>query len=215
MLIKLVLSGKDINLTGDSTTISSKNFNVDKDGNMTCNNATMNSANIVNGSILLKASGSNVIQVHKDGDTTERVYINEHYIGVQLSGNNDIVSIGNINGNEGIIDLLGNGTTTIRASGITTPTLTQTSLEKQKKNFEKLENALEIIKATDIYKYNLKGEEDGTKKHIGFVIGDKYNYSKDLTSRDNDGVDIYSLASCCLAGIKELIKEIEKLKEDK
>ena len=117
----------------------------------------------------------------------------------------------------------GNGSsTTVWYDGITTPTLTQTSLEKQKKNFEKLENALEIIKATDIYKYNLKGEEDGTKKHIGFVIGDKYNYSKELTSKNNDGADIYSLASCCLAGIKELAiqnekmqKEIEKLKEGK
>ena len=68
--------------------------------------------------------------------------------------------------------------------------------------------------SVDIYKYNLKNEEDGTKKHIGFVIGDNYKYSKELTSNNNDGVDIYSLASCCLAGIKEQQKIIETLQQE-
>ena len=42
MQIKLVLNGKEINLTGDNTIIKSNNFNVDKNGNMTCNNANVN-----------------------------------------------------------------------------------------------------------------------------------------------------------------------------
>lgn len=33
--------GKEINLTGDSTTITSTNFSVDKNGNMSCNNANI------------------------------------------------------------------------------------------------------------------------------------------------------------------------------
>lgn len=41
MLIKFLLNGKEINLTGDNTVIKSNNFNVDKNGNMTCNNATL------------------------------------------------------------------------------------------------------------------------------------------------------------------------------
>lgn len=36
---KSVLNGKNINLTGDNTIITSNNFNVDKDGNMSCKNA--------------------------------------------------------------------------------------------------------------------------------------------------------------------------------
>ena len=103
-----------------------------------------------------------------------------------------------------------NNSKNIDANGITTPVLTQTSLESKKKNIEKFENALEIIKNVDIYKYNLKSENDTDKKHIGFVIGDNYNYSKELTSNKNDGADIYSLASCCLQGIKEQQKTIEK-----
>ena len=41
MQIKSVLNGKTINLTSDNTVIKSTNFNVDKDGNMSCNNANI------------------------------------------------------------------------------------------------------------------------------------------------------------------------------
>lgn len=102
-----------------------------------------------------------------------------------------------------------NTETIVSANGITTPVLTQTSERKQKKNISKLKNALDIIKNVDIYKYNLKKEKKGTKKHIGFVIGDKYNYSEELTNSNNTGAEIYSLASVCLAGIKEQQKIIE------
>ena len=39
--IKLVLNGKEINLTGDNVVIKSDKFNVDKNGNLTCSNATI------------------------------------------------------------------------------------------------------------------------------------------------------------------------------
>lgn len=93
--------------------------------------------------------------------------------------------------------------------------LTQTSLEKNKKNFELFSNALEEVMNTDIYKYNLKSENDDHKKHLGFVIGDKYNYSHVITSVDDDGneigVDNYSMTSLCLQAIKEQQIIIEKL----
>jgi len=88
------------------------------------------------------------------------------------------------------------------------------SLAEKKENFEKLENALDIIKNTDIYKYNYK-KEQRKKKHIGLVIGDKYNYSKELTNEKNDSVDLYSMIGVCLQAIKEQQEEIEKLKEGK
>ena len=104
--------------------------------------------------------------------------------------------------------------------GITTPNVSQTSKEENKKNFEKFENALDIIKEIDIYKYNLKTEKDGTKKHLGFVIGDNYKYAEEVTSTENDGVDIYSFISLCCKAIKEqqnliddLYKEIKSLKK--
>ena len=105
-------------------------------------------------------------------------------------------------------------TTKVTPDGIITPTVTQTSKKEEKKNFEKFENALNIIKDIDIYKYNLKEEQDGNKKHIGFVIGNEYNYSEEVTSKDNDGVDIYSFVSLCCQAIKEQQEEIDLLKEE-
>ena len=59
----------------------------------------------------------------------------------------------------------------------------------------------------------MKAEEDNTKKHIGFVIGDKFKYSEEITSKDNDGVDIYSFVSVCCKAIQEQQEQIEELKK--
>ena len=104
--------------------------------------------------------------------------------------------------------------TIIYSTGITTPNVTQTSLEESKKNFEKLENGLDIVKNTDIYKYNLKSQEDTDKKHIGFVIGDNYNYSQEITSENNDGVDTYSMISVAYKAIQELAEQNEQLQKE-
>lgn len=96
---------------------------------------------------------------------------------------------------------------------VTCKSLVQTSLVDKKKNLEKLDNALEILKAVDIYKYNFKNESELVKKHIGFVIGDNYNYSKEITSSDDEGADIYSMISVLWQVVKEQQEEIEKIKE--
>ena len=99
--------------------------------------------------------------------------------------------------------------------------LEQTSRVEDKKNFEKLNNAKEILNNTDIYKYNLKNEDDKDKKHIGFIIGDNYNYSSEITSKNNDGVDIYSMISVLWQVVKEqqtkiveLEKKIKRMESD-
>ena len=100
---------------------------------------------------------------------------------------------------------------------ITCKTLTQTSLESKKKNFEKLENALDIVNKTDIYSYNFKDEEDNHKKHIGVVIGDDYNYANDIATVNEDGeatgIDSYSMVSVLWKAVQELQEEIKTLKE--
>ena len=70
-----------------------------------------------------------------------------------------------------------------------------------------------IIKNIDIYKYHLKGQDDKEKKHIGFVIGDKFNYSKEITSENNDGADLYSFISVCCKAIQEQQEQIKKLEK--
>lgn len=107
--------------------------------------------------------------------------------------------------------------TTIRYNGIVTPSVTQTSREQNKKNFEKLQNGLDIVNSIDIYKYNLITEKDNFKKHIGFVIGKEFNYSSEITTIDQNGeeigVDTYSMVAVGYKAIQELHQEIQELKE--
>lgn len=224
--IKLVLNGKEINLTGDNATITSNNFNVDKNGNMKCTNAnvsgtiTSSNATITGGKIKVKGSNSSedLIRVENSNDSSMFSYIQPVGAGFLNGGSEHSVyiSAGRTSSLISVTD--SNGTTDISGGGISTPVLTQTSLSIHKKNFEKMQdNALEIIKNIDIYKYNLKSEKDTDKKHIGFVIGNNFNYSKEVTSLDNQGVDSYSFTSLCCKAIQELsqkVKELEsKLKE--
>ena len=122
-----------------------------------------------------------------------------------------------INGITGELTMIQNNNTRAKITqdgNITCVSLTQTSEESQKKNIEKyIGNALETIKNIDIYKYNFKNEDDKNKKHLGFVIGDKYKYSEEVTSNENNGVDLYSFVSLCCKAIQEQQAEIEELKK--
>ena len=222
---KISLKGKDINLTTDNIKISSTNFNVDKDGKTTITDTTVGSAEATKNANLTIKDDQDTLRTQiipnrvMASGSGSKAYLwcsdSWAYIGVTSdsgSGKCGMVSAGS---DLTFIDCTdGYDTTTIRPNGITTPKVTQTSLESEKKNFEKYQNALEVLKNIDIYKYNLKNEEDGTKKHLGFVIGDNYKYSKDVTSKNNDGVDIYSFVSLCCQAIKEQQKQIEELQKE-
>ena len=213
MLIRFLLNGKEINLTSDNVVIESNNFKVDKDGNMTCNDANVNNVNINKGKINLTTESS----LDQIFNVTDNQGNNAHISATRIWLNRSSgTAVYLQNASQACLDLYDQdgSNTTIYGNGITTPKLTQTSLESEKKNFEKLQNAIDIIKKVDIYKYNLKSEKDTDKKHIGFVIGDNYKYSEELTSKENDGADIYSLASCCLQAIKEQQEIIENLQNE-
>lgn len=219
MRTKYHLNGKEINLTSEDIIIKSNNFNVDKSGNLTCNNAQMNDATMDDATMNnVTINGGNIELEESTSGGTVRFRItgptSKMYITSEASHYGDECTVGVYGDGGGFLSCTKNGSTStsVNYSGITTPKLTQTSLESEKKNFVKFNNALDIIKQVDIYKYNLKDEKDTDKKHIGFVIGENYNYSKELTSKENNGADIYSLASCCLQAIKEQQIEIEKLK---
>lgn len=240
MLIGLVLIGKTINLTSDDININSTNFKVDKNGNMTCSNANITDGNVILGSPL-DGEGNSVFKIYSDnnGEYTE-IYPDSYAINSGMGFNYVQLGISRGEGKLPTYSLVadddsetkgsagsvnywgpsGSGGTYVGYDQIRTPVLTQTSQAEKKKNFEKLENALDIVKATDIYKYNLKTQEDSAKKHIGFVIGDSYNYSKEITSENNDGVDIYSMTAVLYKAIQEqqetienLLKRIERLEE--
>lgn len=87
-----------------------------------------------------------------------------------------------------------------------------------KKNISKYnQTALKEILKTDIYKFNYKAEDDEVKKHIGFIIGDNYEYSKEITAVDKNGkevgVDLYSMVSMAYKAIQEQQEQIKQLEE--
>lgn len=218
MLIKFLLNGKEINLTSDNVVIESNNFSVDKNGNMTCNNAYLKNVDINGGNIDLDSNSTvRKIYIHNEaaGGNVEIYYDG---IDIRERGSRAQLNYGGLllEASEGTTDDYAYiGPNYARINGtVYAKEFLNLSLENKKKNFEKLENALDIIKKVDIYKYNFKSERDTDKKHIGFVIGDNYKYSKELTSKENDGADIYSLASCCLQAIKEQQEIIENLQNE-
>lgn len=232
MLIKFLLNGKEINLTSDDTIIKSNNFNVDKYGNMSCSNAdingtvTSNNVNITGGKINLSANEGNIqIKVYNNRNSNSNTSIYPGSIGIYDESYTELplihLGIAQGDGNFGSIRLINNYNngeeTQIHSFGISTPYITQTSLKESKKNFEKLQNGLDIIKNTDIYKYNLKSQKDDDKKHIGFVIGENYKYSHEITALDSEkkevGVDTYSMISVAYKAIQEQQEIIEKLQE--
>jgi len=208
---KVSLNGKTINLTSDNIAINSTNFKVDKNGNMTCSNA-----NVTGGKINLtdNTGTSGVLNVSSGNYNSDYRSFGSYYRGPEgyvaieadfaYSGGTIFVAPSQSEGYN---------YTLIQNGEVNALRITQRSLESAKKNFEKLESGLDIIKDIDICKYNLKDENKGTKKHIGFVIGDKYKYSKEITSEKNDGVDIYSFVSVCCKAIQEQQEQIEELKQ--
>lgn len=166
---------------------------------------------------------SNVLNITSDGAI--RMYLpNDGYVAIQLTDTQSKISSlltatefnfgGNFQCSGGVRTTDGTGFLNVKGD-ISCETLIQTSLAEKKKNFEKMQNnALEVIKNIDIYKYNLKNEKDTDKKHLGFVIGNNYNYSKEVTSIDNTGVDNYSFTSLCCKAIQEQQKQIEELKKE-
>ena len=102
--------------------------------------------------------------------------------------------------------------TIISTTGITTPRVIQTSLESIKKNISLYnENALEKVLNNDIYTYNLKSENDTDKKHIGFVIGDKYRTPKEVISKEGNAIELYSAIGILWKAVQEQQKKIEEL----
>ena len=278
------ISGGSLDLTGKNTTITSTNFSVDKNGNITANGGKIAGFDFTNtrlsksvnsiyyynrfdpllvamhimDKITLDRGMINVLDVDNSGsitsadytriknilaeesesgkqesntksvngsfqinanDTKNCVVIKDRYGDLVLSLGLGGINSNFISGKQCVIGVTGvgyNDSTYVAIDGnrgnvSATGSVSQTSLKENKKNFTKFKNALNIIKDIDIYKYNLKTETKKDKKHIGFVIGEGYKYSEEVTSNNNDGVDLYSFVSLCCKAIQELNEKIEIL----
>ena len=207
------MSGKEVNLTGDNITIESNNFGVDTNGNVRCNYANIYGANISGGKIELEdvSRTGDEFSIYSDNYHT---MIGSSMLSISEKGSENHVSIDltEIGEPNLMISKQGGNYTSIKGGGITTPKLTQTSLQSKKKNIEKLNiDALKLVKEADICEYNFKDEEDNNKKHIGLVIGEGYNCPEQVIDEKGEGVEQYSLTSLLWKAVQELTDKVERL----
>ena len=97
-------------------------------------------------------------------------------------------------------------------------TFSNISSEEKKRSIEPYkDSALDKIKATDIYTYSYENEKKGANKHIGLVIGEKYNTPKELVvdteGEDAQGIDLYAMISMAWKAIQEQQEKIESLEK--
>ena len=64
---------------------------------------------------------------------------------------------------------------------------------------------------TDIYYYNYKDDEEGTKRRVGAIIGADYKCSEEIIGTERKGIDLYSMISVAYKAIQELVEKIEQL----
>jgi hypothetical protein len=262
------LLGKQINLTGDSTTITSTNFSVDENGNMTCNNANIkgdiksgstismpnftvdangnvvansfssNDATITGGKLLLFGGTESdpAFQVSSYDGYTKSIgaylYVigkDSHSAGITVatdytqSGKKVIISTGS---NGGHIEV-GNGTidnffevngysNRVDVNGpVYANSFNNNSKEEIKKNIELFnENALNLLKNSNIYKFNYKTEDDNEKRHIGFIIGKNYKTPYEVISQSGESIDTYSMTSVLWKAVQEQQEQIEQLQNE-
>lgn len=191
-----LIAGNEINLTSKNINIASNCFNVDKDGKITLIDTGIESGvlNIINSNF---NSSIRSYGAHFKGPTG--------YVGIDA----DFAYSG------GTIKVAPSETETsnytlIQDGKVSAVTVTQRSLERIKKNIKKTDiNALELIKNSDIYEYNLKSEEDTDKKHIGFVIGNNYKTPNEVIEKTGEGIDTYSMSSIMWKAIQEQQEQIE------
>ena len=228
---ELKLKADKIELEG-YTTING-GFSVDEKGNMTANNGTLNNININNGNIILKNAKYSTASVFKlsseDGSNvnmySDRAIFQSKQSDVRISirvadeeGKHPFLNISK-GSDLTSLDHVHLSTDAVYAQNITAyknvyaSAFVDISLAEKKKDFELLKSGLDIIKNIDIYKYRYK-DMDNKKKKIGLVIGDKYRYSREITTDDDKEVDLYSFISVCCKAIQEQQIEIENLKKE-
>lgn len=86
--------------------------------------------------------------------------------------------------------------------------------EESSKKKNETKKSIDILKNTDIYEYNFKGQKH---KQIGVIIGEKYNTPEEIINEDEEGkkgIDLYSMISLSWKAIQEQQEQIEQLQKE-
>ena len=210
-----LISGKAINLSSKNISITSNNFSVDAFGNMVCNNATINGGSMN----ITKGDGSPIISFH---DTRKGNNLAIYGSRMEFTNNNDSgdhMEMWNnaLNMTQGTFTASiypdniavnhGSSYTYMTADG----GVVHSSRAEYKKDIEKVTNNLKLIKDCNVYSFLFKEEKEDAKKHIGLIIGEKYNTPDVVMNADKTGIELYNMTAVMWGAIKEQQEIIEKL----
>lgn len=215
-------SAEEISLKGNRVIIESTNLELDKDGKLNCKEAnisgtiTSNNATITGGKVKVKGNrnSTDLLRVENSNDSSVFSYIQPIGAGFVNGGIDNSIYI--MAGDISNVEIRDNdGITNVRGGGITTPKVTQTSLESIKKNISKFtKSATDIINNSDIYEYNLKSDKDIDKRLIGFVIGDNYKTPDEVIDKGGQAIELYSAIGILWKAVQELSARVEQLEKE-
>lgn len=204
----VTINANKINING--TISANGNFKVDTSGNMTCSNATF-----TGGKIELEVDGQDSSKFRIASTDEEKEYfVTSEYMWLGAFQKSCSINTSLTNPVLQLTDRSYNSTR-VASNQITTPKLTQTSLESIKKNISKFtKSATNIINNSDIYEYNLKSDKNTDKKMIGFVIGDNYKTPSEVISKEGQAVELYSTIGILWKAVQELSARVEQLEKE-
>lgn len=205
---KATIDADKININGAIS--ANGNFKVDTSGNMTCSNATF-----TGGKIELEADGQDSSKFRIASTDEEKEYfVTSEYMWLGAFQKSCSINTSLTNPVLQLTDRSYNSTR-VASNGITTPKLTQTSLESIKKNINKfIKEATDIINNSDIYEYNLKSDKDSDKKMIGFIIGENYRTPAEVIEKNGQAVELYSAIGILWKAVQELSTRVEQLEKE-
>lgn len=214
-----------INLQSNRFIVNSDNLQVSQDGKVTCQNINVESG-VFSGEVNLKSEGEEypVFKIY-DKENPDSLYYQQTAHGIRwfspYGSYNFFTSQSegfhlNMRTKNGEIDP-NIENTDITPTYVISPEIRQRSLESTKKDFKLFDkNALNIINNAEIYTYHLKTEKNEDKKHIGLVIpdmGGNYKTPNEVISKDNKGIDLYSMISVAWKAVQEQQEIINNLQE--
>ena len=222
-------SSDEINITSNRLAIASDNFTLTQNGAITCKSAKVTGGTISGTTISLTggSKSSPKFKVSDDSDSTsilpDRIYMSGEDDGLYINNSSNSNSRAYIYADSkgGGITLGGNASNDITLRGGSSPNITcygkmyadaynYNSKESMKKNIEKFnDNALDIVKNSELYRFNYNREKDTDKKHIGFVIGEDYKTPSEIISQDESGIDSYTMISILWKAFQEYVDKTD------
>lgn len=207
-----LLAGNTINLGSEEITITSDNFTVDTSGNVVVKcegetNATFKVVDSTNSSYFTNVFPQLFRMVGAQGECSLISRVGPRLLLRHTSGS-EVFALANPDLAEVHVSS-GSNKSVMYPTYMESKAFNNSSLAELKENIRDFTNALEILKETDIYKFNYKNAN--LEDAYGAVIGQGYKVHEAILTKNKDAVNIYSMVSILWKIVQNIEDRIENL----